>query len=66
MSTLIKKNNMFLPKSLPTINNKSFEKDDIHKRMISKNADGILDYIYNTTTNQMKLALNEIFTNFTV
>ena len=39
--TLTKKNNLFLNKSLPHINNKSFDKDDIHKRMISKNVNKI-------------------------
>ena len=63
ISTITKKNTMFLPKSLPTINNKSFEKDDIHKRMISKDLEKINDYIFNTTTNEMKLALNEIANN---
>ena len=63
ISALTKKNNLFLPKSLPVINSKSFEKDDIKKRMISKNLDDIIDYTHNTTTNEMKLALNEILTN---
>jgi len=63
ITTIIKKNNIFLPKSLPVINNLSFEKFDIQKRMISKNLDKILDYVFNTTTNNMKLALNEIINN---
>ena len=63
IATLTKKNNIFIQKSLPTINNKSFEKEDIHKRMISKNLDRITDFIFNTTTNEMKLALNEILSN---
>jgi hypothetical protein len=63
ISALTKKNNLFLPKSLPVINSKSFENDDIKKRMLSKNLDDIIDYVHNTTTNEMKLALNEILTN---
>lgn len=63
ITTIIKKNNIFLPKSLPIINNLSFEKFDIKKRMISKNLDKILDYVFNTTSNNMKLALNEIINN---
>ena len=63
ISTLTKKNNIFVNKSLPIINNKSFEKDDIHKRMISKNLNKINDFIFNTTTNETKLALNEIANN---
>jgi hypothetical protein len=66
ISSLIKKNNIFLPRSLPVINNKSFEKDDIHKRMISKDLDKINDFIFNTTTNEMKLALNEISNNLSL
>lgn len=63
ISTLTKKNNLFLPKSLPIINSKSFENDDIKKRILSKNLDNIIDYVHNTTTNEMKLALNEILNN---
>ncbi len=58
-----KKNNLFLPKSLPTINDKTFAKEEIRKRMIATNMDGIIEYCFNTTTNEMKLALNEILTN---
>ena len=61
--TLTKKNNIFLPKSLPSIKNTSFEVYEIKKRMISKNMDNILDYIHNTTSNDTKLALNEIMNN---
>ncbi len=61
--TLTKKNNMFLPKSLPSIKNSSFEKHELKKRMIAKNLDMILDYIYSTTSNDVKLALNEIIHN---
>ena len=45
------------------INNKSFGKEDIHKRMISKDLDRLTDYIFNSTTKEMKLALNEIINN---
>ena len=63
ISCLTKKNNLFLPKSLPVINLKSYEKDEIKKRMISKNLDKILNYIFNTTSNEIKLGLNEIINN---
>ena len=63
ISVLTKKNNIFLQKSLPVINNKSFGKEDIHKRMISKDLDRLTDYIFNSTTKEMKLALNEIINN---
>jgi hypothetical protein len=61
--TLNKKNNIFVEKSLPIISNKSFHKDEVKKRMISKNLDNIHSYVFNSTTNEMKLALNEILTN---
>jgi len=61
--TLTKKNNLFLPKSLPLIKKDSFEKYELKKRMISKSLDSILDFIHNTTSNDVKLALNEIMTN---
>ena len=61
--SLTKKNNIFLPKSLPIVNNKSFQKEDIQRRMISKNLDKIIEYIFNSTTQEMKLALNEIINN---
>ena len=63
--TITKKNNLFLNKSLPTINNKSFEKEDIAKRMISKDLDKIIDYVYNNTANNVRLGLNEIINNLT-
>jgi len=66
ITTLTKKNNIFLPRSLPIINNKSFEKNDIHNRMISKDLDKINDLIFNTTTSEMKLALNEIANNLSL
>jgi hypothetical protein len=63
LSTLTKKNNIFLQKSLPTINNKSFEKYEIQKRMISKNIDNIYQYTTFKTTSEMKLVFNEIYNN---
>ena len=63
ISCLTKKNNMFLPKSLPTINDKSFLKEYIAKRIISKNLNKLLEFINHTTTNEMKIALNEIINN---
>ena len=63
ISCLTKKNNIFLPKSLPKINQKSFENADIKKRMISRNLEKIYKFITNTTTSEMKLALNEIYSN---
>ncbi len=63
ISCLTKKNNLFLPKSLPTINSKSFESNEIKKRIISKNLDDIIDYVHNSTSNEAKLALNEILKN---
>lgn len=61
--SLTKKNNMFLPKSLPPIKNISFEPLEMKKRMISKNLNNIMDFSHNTTNNETKLALNEIMNN---
>jgi hypothetical protein len=63
LSTVTKKNNIFLQKSLPTINNKSFEKYEIKKRIISKNMDYVYQYITIKTTSEMKLVFNEIYNN---
>ena len=63
ISTLTKKNNLFLQKSLPTINQSSFLQENIKMRMISKNTDYIEEYIFNNTTPEMKVALNEIINN---
>lgn len=63
ISTLSKKNNLFLPKSLPIINLKTNTQDQLRIRIISKNLDSIFDYIFNSTSAEEKLALNEIYTN---
>ena len=65
ISVLTKKNNLFLPKSLPLINSKSYLKEEIQKRMISKDLNKIQNFIYNNTSNDIKLALNEIINNLT-
>ena len=61
--SLTKKNNIFIQKSLPTINSTSFQKDDIYKRMISRDLNKIGEFIFNTTSNEIKFALNEIVNN---
>ena len=63
IAVLTKKNNIFTNKSLPIINQKSFEKEEIYKRIISKNLDEINAFIFNDTSKEIKLALNEIYTN---
>ena len=63
MISLARKNNIFLQKSLPTINNKSFEKAEIQKRMISKDIENINQYITSSTSTEMKLVYNEIYNN---
>lgn len=63
MLNINKKNNLFIDKSLPSITNKSFDKNEIKKRMIANNLDNINEYINNYTTNEMKLGLNEIYSN---
>ena len=61
--TLTKKNNLFLQKSLPTINQSSFLPENIKKRMISKNTDYIMEYVFNNTNSEITFALNEIINN---
>lgn len=63
ISTITKKNNLFLQKSLPSITHTSFQQSEIKKRIISKNLDRVLEFVYNTTSNDTKLGLNEIITN---
>jgi len=64
--TNTKKNNMFLPKSLPSIKKDLFNRIEIKKRMISNNTDKINQYIYDISydiSSEIKLALNEIINN---
>jgi hypothetical protein len=61
---LTKKNNIFLNSSLPKLGQNFFDKNNLSKRMISKDLDNILDYCNNNTTKEMKLGLNEIYSNF--
>jgi len=63
IATTTKKNNIFVNKSLPTINQRSFEKEELSKRIISKNLDGINGFIFNDTPKELKIALNEIYSN---
>lgn len=58
--TLTKKNNMFLPKSLPKVTKNYYTKEDIQQRMIASSLDKIYDFIYIQYDSDMKLALNEI------
>lgn len=60
---LTKKNNIFLSNSMPKLGKNFLEKENLSKRMLSKDLYDIIDYCYDTTTNEMKLALNEILTN---
>ena len=60
---LSKKSNLFLDKSLPKISYKSYQKEEIHKRMISTNLDKIIEFVHTNTNNEIKLALNEIINN---
>jgi hypothetical protein len=61
--TNTKKNNLFLPKSLPSIKKGLLDKSEIKKRMISKDIDKIYEYIYDYNSNYVKLGLNEIINN---
>ena len=55
------KSNLFLNKSLPPINLKKLNNDELKKRMISKNAFEIEQFIFSDTNNTIKLCLNEIY-----
>ena len=60
---LTKKNNIFLNSSLPKLGKNFFDKNELSKRMIANDLDNILDYCTNNTTKEMKLGLNEIYSN---
>jgi hypothetical protein len=60
---LTKKNNIFLQTSLPKLGNNFFDKNNLSKRMISRDLDNIIDYCNNNTTKELKLGLNEIYSN---
>lgn len=60
---LTKKNNIFLQASLPKLGQNFFDKNILSKRMIAKDLNNIIDYCNNNTTKEMKLALNEIYSN---
>jgi hypothetical protein len=61
--TLTKKNNLFLPKSLPKIDKHFYTKENIQQRMISKNLDQLFDFVPIQQDNDVKLAMNEILWN---
>ena len=60
---LTKKNNIFLNSSLPKLGKNFFDKNNLSKRMIATDLDNIIDYCTNNTTKEMKLGLNEIYSN---
>ena len=64
--TLCKKNNMFSNKAFSKIDKHAEEKSELQKRMIANNLDELNDYIFNSTTKDMKLALNEILWNLSL
>ncbi len=61
--TLSKKNTLFSNKAFSKIDKHAEEKSELQKRMIAKNLDELTDFIYGSTTKDMKLALNEILWN---
>ena len=63
IQTLTKKNNLFLPKSLPKIDKTFYSKETIQRHMISNNLDQIYNFVHVQQDNDIKLALNEILTN---
>ena len=55
------KSNLFLNKSLPSLNINKINNDELKKRMISKNKLEIEQFIFSDTDNTTKLCLNEIY-----
>ena len=55
------KSNLFLNKSLPSLNLNKINNDELKKRMISKNTLEIEQFIFSDTDNTSKLCLNEIY-----
>ena len=55
------KSNLFLQKSLPSINLNKINNGELKKRMISKNTLEIEQFIFSDTNNTVKLCLNEIY-----
>ena len=60
---LTKKNNIFLPNSYPKLGKNFLQREELSKRMLSRDLYNITDYCHLSTTNEMKLGLNEILTN---
>ena len=63
ISCITKKNNLFLPNSLPKLGKNFFETGDLKKRMLSTGLNEMIDFFYNSTSKEMRLAINEIYIN---
>ena len=63
ISCITKKNNLFLPNSLPKLGKNFFETGELKKRMLSTGLNEMIDFFYNSTTKEMRLAINEIYMN---
>jgi hypothetical protein len=63
ISCITKKNNLFLPNSLPKLGKNFFETCELKKRMLSTGLNEMIDFFYNSTSKEMRLAINEIYIN---
>jgi hypothetical protein len=63
ISCITKKNNLFLPNSLPKLGKNFFETCELKKRMLSAGLNEMIDFFYNSTSKEMRLAINEIYIN---
>ena len=63
ISCITKKNNLFLPNSLPKLGKNFFETSELKKRMLSTGLNEMIDFFYNSTSKEMRLAINEIYIN---
>jgi hypothetical protein len=63
ISCITKKNNLFLPNSMPKLGKNFFETSELKKRMLSSGLNEMIDFFYNSTSKEMRLAINEIYIN---
>ncbi len=63
ITTITKKNNMYLPKSLPKLDKTFYHKEEIRRRMMAQSIEKIYDFVHLQMDSDIKLALNEIYVN---
>ena len=63
ITTLTKKNNIYLPKSLPKLDKTFYHKEEIRRRMMAQSIEKIYDFVHLQMDSDIKLSLNEIYVN---